>query len=228
MKNLCSITDLFRPRKLKGGVLGAVVSACAVIAGPAHAAENSTVGGEHTEANRQVSGQQDSPYTAFLAKYVEWVKTIEAEGQARGVALTPKQIELATRIGIEHPEKVRLVYVDAVPFPSDDPQMRKIGEELGFVGPGITNNAQAFGYTIWVRDGFDLTWPLLAHELVHVQQIERNSSFGVYVEKYMTQLTTYGHENMPLEVEAYEANRTYASETLMGAGDGGEREAKAD
>jgi hypothetical protein len=90
--------------------------------------------------------------------------------------------------------------------------MRKIGEELGFVGPGITNNAQAFGYTIWVRNGFDLTWPLLAHELVHVQQIERNASFGAFVEKYMKQLMAHGHENMPLEVEAYEANRTHASQ----------------
>lgn len=212
MKNSCSLTDLFRPRMLKRGVFGAVASACAIMAGPTHAAETPTVMGESRDASRQVSAEPDSPYAAFLARYVEWVETIEVEGQARGVALTPKQIELAARIGIEHPEKVRLVYVNEVPFPSDDPQMRKVGEQLGFVGTGITNNAQAFGYTVWVRDGFDLTWPLLAHELVHVQQIERNSSFGAFVEKYMKQLMAYGHETMPLEVEAYEANRIYARE----------------
>jgi hypothetical protein len=32
------------------------------------------------------------------------------------------------------------------------------------------------------------------------------------VEKYMKQLIAHGHENMPLEVEAYEANRIHASQ----------------
>lgn len=207
MKNSRSITATFRSQTLKAAVLAAVAAACAALAGPANAEA-----GQDVEANRPAAGEASSPYATFLANYVEWVRTIEIEGQARGIALTPKQIELATRIGIEHPEKVRLVYVDEIPFPSEDPQMRKIGEELGFVGPGITNNAQAFGYTIWVRNGFDLTWPLLAHELVHVQQIERNASFGAFVEKYMKQLIAHGHENMPLEVEAYEANRIHASQ----------------
>ena len=206
MKNSRSIITT-RSQTLKAAVLAAVAAACAALAGPANAA----AAGQDVEANRQAAGEASRSYATFLVNYVEWVRTIEFEGQARGIALTPAQVELATRIGIEHPEKVRLVYVDEIPFPSEDPQMRKIGEDLGFVGPGITNNAQAFGYTIWVRNGFDLTWPLLAHELVHVQQIERNASFGAFVEKYMEQLMAYGHENMPLEVEAYEANRIHAS-----------------
>ncbi len=171
MRNSRSIITT-RPQTLKAAALAAVAAACAALAGPANVA----AAGQDVEANRHASGEESSPYATFLANYVEWVRTIEIEGQAHSIALTPKQIELAARIGIEHPEKVRLVYVDEIPFPSEDPQMRKIGEELGFVGPGITNNAQAFGYTIWVRNGFDLTWPLLAHELVHVQQIERNAS----------------------------------------------------
>lgn len=208
MMNSFSITSTFSARNLKGVLVGAMVSACAAIAGPATGAAT----GHEGETSPQAAGEEAGPYATFLANYVEWVRTIEIEGQARGVPLTPKQIELATTIGIEQPEKVRLVYVDEVPFPSEDPQMRMIGEKLGFVGPGITNNAQAFGYTIWVRNGFELTWPLLAHELVHVQQIERNASFGAFVQKYMTQLMAYGHDAMPLEVEAYKANEIHASE----------------
>ncbi|MCJ1961491.1 hypothetical protein [Novosphingobium mangrovi (ex Hu et al. 2023)] len=162
-----------------------------------------------TNHEAQVSGKQADAHAEFLASYAAWAKGIEAEGQARGTPLTAEQFELARQVGIAHPEKVRLVHVETVPFPTHDEAMRKMGESLGFIGPGITNNAQAFGYTIWVRDGFTLDRPSLAHELVHVAQIERSASFDAYVQRYMQELQTYGHARMPLEVEAYEANRTY-------------------
>ncbi|OWV34188.1 hypothetical protein B5C34_12465 [Pacificimonas flava] len=158
--------------------------------------------------HRAPDGQGDQ-YARFFDKYVEWARTIEAEGQERGTRLTPGQVELGRQIGIEHPERVRLVFVDAVPFPAHDEEMRRIGESLGFIGPGVTNNAQAFGYTVWVRNGFALDRPSLAHELVHVAQIERSESFGAYVRQYMMELIEHGHLDMPLEVEAYEANREY-------------------
>ncbi|MFB0612636.1 hypothetical protein [Aurantiacibacter poecillastricola] len=151
----------------------------------------------------------EDPQADFLARYIDWAKTIEASGQDRGTPLSSTQLELAREIGIEHPEKVRLVFVDAVPFPTHDEVMREVGEDLGFIGPGITNNAQAFGYTIWIRDGFALDRPGLAHELVHVAQIERSASFGDYVERYMQELSEHGHVDMPLEVEAYAANTKY-------------------
>ena len=167
-----------------------------------------------TPADERIASTQDEqsdPAATFLAKYIAWAKQIEAQGQERGVPLTPAERRLAAEVGIAHPEKVRLVYVDAVPFPMDDPEMRAVGESIGFIGPGVINNAQAFGYTIWVRRGFTLDTPLLAHELVHVAQIERSASFGAYAERYMRELMEFGHTEMPLEVEAYEANRKYAA-----------------
>lgn len=161
------------------------------------------------DADHKPSGERHDPYADFIAKYTEWARSIEAEGMERGTPLTAQQIALASEIGIEHPENVRLVFVDAVPFPADDEDMRETGESLGFIGPDIINNAQAFGYSIWVRDGYSLDRPSLAHELVHVAQIERSASFREYVSRYMRELLEYGHRSMPLEVEAYEANRRY-------------------
>ena len=158
--------------------------------------------------NEHTSSALDSQ-EEFLAKYVDWARSIEAQGQERGSPLDPEQLELATRIGILHPEKVRLVMVDAVPFPSHDAAMRRLGESMGFIGADVINNAQAFGYTIWVRKGFVLDRARLAHELVHVEQIERSAGFSVYARKYIEQLREFGHANMPLEREAYEANRQY-------------------
>lgn len=196
------------PRRMRRGGRVAVVSACAALSVILLSTPSAFASGGQAVENK-VPDQHAEPGSDFLAKYVAWAKGIEAEGQRRGTPLAAKQLELATQIGIEHPEMVRLVYVDEVPFPVDDDDMRKMGESLGFIGPNITNNAQAFGYTIWVRNGFTLDRPSLAHELVHVAQIERSESFGAYARQYMLELRKHGHADMPLELEAYEANREY-------------------
>lgn len=162
---------------------------------------------EQVAASNQARAQDG--LSGFLEKYVEWAKTVEADGEERGAPLSPEQLELAVQIGIKHPEKVRLVFVDAVPFPIHDAQMREAGARMGFTGPGVINNAQAFGYTIWVRKDFVLDWPRLAHELVHVEQIERSASFESYARNYMLELLSHGHEQMPLELEAYRANEKF-------------------
>lgn len=165
---------------------------------------------QNASQDRIVSASQDEFLGIFMAYYVKWAEGVEARGQAAGTPLDPDQARLAAEIGIKHPEKVRIVFVDEVPFPTENPEIKLAGEKFGFVGPGIVNNAQAFGYTIWVRNGFTLDRPRLAHELVHVMQIERSSSFAAYVGQYVSELIQYGHEKSPLELEAYEANRRYA------------------
>lgn len=215
-------------RRLRRTGLRAVVSAGAAIAVALLATDPAFASAGQGEAGKQAPAGQDDPYGDFLANYVEWARSIEAEGQERGTPLTSNQIELASQLGIEHPEKVRLVFVDAVPFPTEDAKMRAIGETLGFIGPGVTNNAQAFGYTIWVRNGFTLDRPGLAHELVHVEQIERSSSFGGYVMQYMQELLEYGHADMPLELEAYEANARYAPDGMTSGGNAKAHEDRTD
>lgn len=73
---------------------------------------------------------------------------------------------LASNIGIEHPENVRIVYVNEVPFPYENFALKAFGEAVGLVGEGIINNAQVFGYSIYTRKDFELNRPKLAHELV--------------------------------------------------------------
>ncbi|MBH0112499.1 hypothetical protein I5E68_05980 [Novosphingobium sp. YJ-S2-02] len=209
MTNFCRRSEAVVPRRMRYGGLGAVISACAMLAASLHPVANASAHASMSDADHQPSDEGRDPYAGFIAKYTEWARRIEAEGMERGTPLTTQQIALASEIGIEHPENVRLVFVDAVPFPADDEDMRETGESLGFIGPDIINNAQAFGYSIWVREGYSLDRPSLAHELVHVAQIERSASFREYVSRYMSELLEYGHRNMPLEVEAYEANRRY-------------------
>ncbi|MCA1931670.1 hypothetical protein [Rheinheimera sp.] len=143
-----------------------------------------------------------------MPQYIDWAVATEAKGVKEGQVLNAAQLAIAKEIGIRHPEKVRLVYVDQVPFPHDNWLLRVVGEALGFIGEGIVNNAQVFGYSIYVRIGYELTTPKLAHELVHVLQIER-SSLEAVVTQHFSDLAVYGYDDSPLEVEAYKANQDY-------------------
>jgi hypothetical protein len=143
-----------------------------------------------------------------LPPYIEWATATEVSGLTQGQALDAQQLRIAREIGIKQPEKVRLVYVDEVPFPHDNRLLKTVGEALGFIGEGIVNNAQVFGYSIYVRTGYELSTPRLAHELVHVLQIER-SGLEAVITQHFSDLATYGYNDSPLEVEAYKANQDY-------------------
>lgn len=89
--------------------------------------------------------------------------------------------------------------------------MKILGEALGFIGEGIVNNAQVFGYLIYVRNGFELNKPKLAHELVHVLQIER-SSLEAIITQHFSDLAKYGYGKASLEVEVFKANEKYSGD----------------
>ena len=56
-----------------------------------------------------------------------------------------------------------------------------------------------------------LTRPKLAHELVHVLQIER-SSLDKIVTQHFFDMAHYGYDKAPLEVEASKANEVYSAD----------------
>ncbi|MDP5191447.1 hypothetical protein [Rheinheimera baltica] len=148
--------------------------------------------------------------SVILPQYIDWASETEAAGVKVGEPLNEAQLALAREIGIKSPEKVRLVYVDAVPFPYHNPMLKLVGEATGFIGDGIINNAQVFGYSIYVRKDYPLNTPKLAHELVHVLQIER-ASLKQVITQHFADLVNYGYDNSPLELEAFEANKTYSN-----------------
>ena len=147
----------------------------------------------------------------LLPQYIEWAYETDRKGLESGTPLNARELSLAIDIGIQHPEKVRIVYVDEVPFPHENFALKTLGEALGFIGEGIINDAQVFGYSIYVRNGFELNRPKLAHELVHVLQIER-SSLDQIITQHFSDLAEYGYDSAPLEIEAFKANKDYAAD----------------
>jgi hypothetical protein len=144
----------------------------------------------------------------LVPQYIEWGYEIEAQGLKLGVPLDSEGLMLAKDIGIQSPEKIRIVYVDEIPFPHDNFALKMLGEAVGFIGDNIINEAQAFGYSIYVRKDYEFDKPSLAHEIVHVLQIER-ANFEDVTFQHLSDLTKYGYDKAPLEVEAFEANKKY-------------------
>lgn len=124
--------------------------------------------------------------------------------------MNSRELALAADTGIQKPEKVRVVRVEEVPFPYENFALKTLGETLGFIGEGIVNNSQVFGYSIYVRNGYELNRPKLAHELDHELQIERSGLYQV-VTQHFSDLAEYGYDKAPLEVEAFKANKKYAA-----------------
>ena len=147
----------------------------------------------------------------LLPQYIDWAYETDRKGLEIGNPLDKKERLLASQIGVKYPEKVRVIYVDEVPFPYENLALKVFGEAVGLVGEGIINNAQVFGYSIYVRNGFELDRPKLAHELVHVLQVERSSLADV-VTQHFYDMAEYGYEKAPLEVEAAEANKKYSAD----------------
>jgi hypothetical protein len=144
----------------------------------------------------------------LVPQYIEWGYEIETQGLKSGVPLDSEGLMLAKDIGIQSPEKIRIVYVDEVPFPHDNFALKVLGEAVGFIGDNIINEAQAFGYSIYVRKDYEFDKPSLAHEIVHVLQIER-ANFEDVTFQHLSDLAKYGYDKAPLEVEAFEANKKY-------------------
>lgn len=115
-----------------------------------------------------------------------------------GQPLSPFQCRLARQMGVQTPERVRLLWSRQLPRPYPLPlrcTLAKLGltSELlwGFtLGYGIVLHPDAWGDPA-----------ILAHELVHVAQYER-LGFETFTHVYLQALLQHGYEQHPLEREA--------------------------
>lgn len=135
----------------------------------------------------------------LLPKAIEWAKSCEVEICSRGVALNDQEIEIAKRVGVANPERIRIVFVDgSLPYPKD-PQLAEVGIATGLFSPdmaGIT-----LGYGIYIcREHASIR--LFSHEFRHVHQYEEAGSTEIFLDKYLRDVAQFGYFNSPYEIDA--------------------------
>lgn len=138
-------------------------------------------------------------YLPLIApKAIAWGEEHASRILALGQPLTGQQLEVAQKVGVLHPERIRILLVAQLPMP-DDPLLRQAAEETGLLGPDMVG--LTLGYGIYFCDGYK-TDRLLCHECRHVHQYEQAGSIVQYLPLYLQEIADYGYDKAPYEVDA--------------------------
>jgi hypothetical protein len=108
---------------------------------------------------------------------------------------------MARKLGVVHPEKVRLLAVDVIP--PTNRLLRGIGPKLGFVSSHTIGMTLRYGIFIQTDHWGDRR--LLVHELAHIAQYERFGGFRRFLFQYLQECINPGYPMGDLELEAKRA-----------------------
>ena len=128
-----------------------------------------------------------------------WVEKQEAYILSNGIPLNEKQRLIASKMGIKHIDKIRVLQVESIPEPEDS-ILKEKNKILGFFSSntlGIT-----YRYGIYIRNDFWEDESLIVHELTHTLQYERLGGIVDFLNQYIKECIYFGYDKSPLEIEA--------------------------
>ena len=147
-------------------------------------------------------------FEMLLPLAVAWAREQESHILKHGEPLCELEKRDAQQIGVRDIERVRLLRVDAIPFPQDE-VLGVVAREIGFISP--QTQGMALGYGVFIREDTGRNREIVAHELVHVAQYQR-LGFDEFLRAYLWQCLTVGYANSPLEREAIEVSARVINE----------------
>lgn len=145
-------------------------------------------------------GEAESGNLDFMVTLLgTWYKDWDAHILRHGSPLDETQTRDALCVGVEVPERVRVLRVPNIPMPHYPLLYSKLVESRV-----ITPDASGLtvGYGIFIKSDANIARYWVAHELAHVAQIERGGSTSV-LRQYLSELLTSGYEGSSLEKEAH-------------------------
>ncbi len=141
----------------------------------------------------------------LLPKAIAWAEAQSSRIAKSGTPLTNLELRLAHLVGVQEPERVRILEVAEVPRP-EDPELGQAAEAAGLLAQntiGLT-----LGYGIFIVAGYS-TNRLVSHECRHVYQYEVAGSIREYLPVYLHQIASFEYEAAPFELDA----RAHESDT---------------
>jgi len=129
----------------------------------------------------------------------EWAEAKEQVVLKHGVPLSNSQIEDAKRVGVKHPERVRIFKVLQIPFPKH-PVLKAAAEATQLITPSTVGLTLRYG--IFIHSDYSDDRRLIVHELVHTSQYEKLGGFLPFLQKYLLEVINIGYPEAPLEQEA--------------------------
>src|ERR1051326_6248924 len=111
-----------------------------------------------------------------------WATEQEQEILRDGVPLSSEEIDDAGAVGIQDPNRVRLLRVDTIPRPAQ-PQLKAACDAIDFLTPAT--RGLTLGHGIFVRSDCWRDRLLVVHELVHVAQYEKLGGIHPFLRRYL-------------------------------------------
>src|SRR2546428_5329832 len=129
-------------------------------------------------------------FETLLPLAAKWASEQEQCILREGVPLSEEEIADAKAVGVKEPDRVRLLQVDAIPFPSH-PMLKVARAAINFFAPAPRGLTLQHG--IFVRADCWRNRPLIVHELVHTAQYERLGGILPFLRKYLFECATIGY-----------------------------------
>jgi hypothetical protein len=141
-----------------------------------------------------------------------WAWRVERRTLRAGRPLFTSEWAAAERVGVRHPEKVRVIAVEEIPMPGLG-WMHRIASQWGFDRRHIGGLCLRYG--ILLRRDLAAQPVIMAHELVHTAQYERHGSLTGFLRAYLLQCLRHGYANAALEREAIEKSTAGNDSTFI-------------
>lgn len=135
------------------------------------------------------------PYWPIISA---WTASIQYFLPYCGRLLVAWELDVARKAGVRHPEKIKVVMVNELPFP-EHPELRSLSMQYGLGGSDMVG--LTVGYGVFILQGH-YSKRLLSHECRHVFQYEEAGSVGEFMSRYLGEILEYGYMNSPLEQDA--------------------------
>ena len=141
----------------------------------------------------------ENEFQSLLPLACAWVEEQEKIILRDGVPLSSAQIADAQKIGIIHPENVRLLEVSAIPLPENQ-VLRDAAKSVELITPSTIGMTLRYG--IFIRADYWGDRRLVCHELVHTMQYERMGGIKNFLQQYLAECIKIGYPAAPMEQEA--------------------------
>lgn len=136
---------------------------------------------------------------ALLPLAIDWAEKESRNILTQGKPLAFWQIAEAEQAGVSEPTKVRILKVDAIPYPQNSPFLAAT-LSTGLLRPETL--ALTLGYGILILGRNIGQRQILRHELRHVAQYEKAGSITAFLAEYLYQIARFGYLDAPLEMDA--------------------------
>ena len=141
----------------------------------------------------------DAPLAELAPRAIAWAEQQAVAVALSGQPLTPAQAALARRVGVQHPELIRIQVVERFPLPQDA-QVKAAAMRIGLDRPSIVG--LTLGHSVMLRQGFENDPELLSHEFRHVWQYEDRGGIAPFLAQHLQDLARFGYDDSPFEVDA--------------------------